>query len=124
VHEADLGHRLHVVVTMNADHWMSRTKRSQATSAVKTTPRLHVRTSIRSGRVLLRLAVTSPGIAGPDGHVRVLRKSVAVGGFRVVDGHGSKLLARMRHGTHDLTVVYHGGPLETAGRKTVTVRIP
>lgn len=124
VQEADLGHRLHVVVTMDADHWVSRTKRSQATTAVKTAPRLHVRTSIRSGRVFLRLAVTSPGLSAPDGHVQVSRRSVVVGGFRVVDGHGSKMLARMRPGTHELTVVYHGGPLETVGRKTVTVRVP
>ena len=30
VQEADLGHRVHVVVTMDADNWVSRTKRSAA----------------------------------------------------------------------------------------------
>ena len=47
-----------------------------------------------------------------------------VGAFTVVDGRGSRLLAPMRAGTHTLTVVYRGGPLETAGRTTVTVTVP
>ena len=36
VQEADLGHRVHVVVTMDADNWVSRTKRSAATDDVRT----------------------------------------------------------------------------------------
>ena len=124
VQESDLGHRLHVVVTLDADQWISRTKRSEATADVRTKPQLHVRTSIRSGRVYLRLTVTSPGVSAPDGTVRVSRGPVVVGRFHVVDGHGSKLLAHLRHGTRTLTIVYHGGALEAVGRTTVTVTIP
>jgi hypothetical protein len=121
---ADLGHRIHVVVSMDADHWVSRSKRSPATDAVRTKPQLHAHTSMRSGRVFLRLDVTSPGVSSPHGAVRVLRGSVVLGRFHVTDGHGSKLLAHMRHGTRQLTIVYHGGPLESVGRKTVTVTVP
>jgi hypothetical protein len=124
VQEADLGHRLRVVVTMRAENWVSRTKHSDSVTDIKTTPRLHVRTSMKSGRVLLRLTVSSPGLVAPDGFARVWRGGTVVGRFPVVDGHGSRLLARMRHGTHQLKVVYHGGPQETVGRKTVTVTVP
>jgi surface antigen len=125
VQPRDLGHRLHVVVRMDADNWVSRERRSESTDEVRTSPRLHVHTSIRSGgRVFLRLTVTSPGLSAPDGHAKVLRKSDVVGRFRVVDGHGHRLLVRMRHGTHHLTLLYHGGPQETVRRRTVTVTIP
>jgi hypothetical protein len=30
----------------------------------------------------------------------------------------------MRHGKHELKVVFRGGPLETVARKTVTVTVP
>jgi hypothetical protein len=124
VRESDLGHRIHVVVTLEADEWVSRTKRSVATDDVRTKPRLHVRTSIRSSRVFLRLTVSAPGLSAPDGTVRVWRGSAVVGRFEVVDRHGSKLLARMRHGKRELTVVYRGGPLEKVARTTLTVTVP
>lgn len=124
VQEADLGHTLHVVVTMTADHWVSRTRQSATITDIRTTPRLHVRTSLRNGRVFLRLGVTSPGLVSPQGFARVLRGKTVVGRFAVVDGRGSRLLARMSRGTHRLTVVYHGGTQETVGRKTVTVTVP
>jgi surface antigen len=124
VQEADLGHRVHVVVTMRAENWVPRTRHSESVTDIKTVPRLHVRTSMKSGRVLLRLTVSSPGLSAPSGFVRVWHGDTVVGRFSVVDGHGSRLLARMRHGTHKLTVVYHGGPQETVGRTTVSVTIP
>jgi surface antigen len=124
VREADLGHRIRVVVTLEADHWVSRTRRSAATDAVRTRPSLQVSTSIRSGRVFVRVTVSAPGLTAPDGSVRVWRNSVRVGRFPVGDGHGSALLARMRHGKHELKVVFRGGPLETVARKTVTVTVP
>ncbi len=123
VQEADLGHRIHVVVTLDADDWVSRTRRSEATGDVRTTPHLHAHTSLRSGRVFLRLLVSAPGMSAPNGSVRVWRGSVVVGRFQVVDGHGSKLLAKLRHGKHELTVVYRGGPLEQVTRTTVTVTV-
>jgi hypothetical protein len=124
VRATDLGHRLRVVVTMTADNWVSRTQRSPSVSDIKTVPQLHVHTSIRDGRVFLKLIVTSPGLASPEGYARVWRGKTAVGRISVVDGEGSRLLARMRPGTHTLTVVYHGGSQETVGRKTVTVTVP
>jgi len=42
----------------------------------------------------------------------------------VVDGHGHRLLAPMHAGTHQLTVVYHGGALERVARITVPVTFP
>jgi surface antigen len=120
----DLGHRLHVVVTMSADNWLSRTKRSESVTNVKTAPHLRARTSMRDGRVFLRLAVSAPGVSAPVGFARVWRGNTVVGRLSVVDGHGSRLLARMRRGTHELRIVYHGGSQETVGRKTVTVTIP
>jgi surface antigen len=124
VQVADLGHKLRVAVTLSAENWVPRTKQSESVTDVKTTPRLHVRTSMRSGRVHLRLTVTSPGLTAPDGTARVWRGKTVVGRFPVVDGEGARLLAHMRSGTHKLVVVYHGGPQETVARKTVTVTIP
>jgi surface antigen len=124
VQEADLGHRIHVVVTVRAQHWVTRTRHSVATDAVRTRPSVHVHTSISSGRVFVRVSVTAPGLSAPDGTVRVRRGSVVLGRFPVVDGHGGKRLAAMRHGQREITVVYRGGPLETVVRKTVTVTVP
>ena len=124
VQPADLGHRLHVVVTEHAQNWLPRERRSVALSGIRTTPRLHVRTSLRQGRVHLHLVVESPGLAAPAGVARVRLGSRRVGLFTVTDGVGSRLLASMRRGTHTLTVVYRGGPEETVGRRTVTVTVP
>ncbi|WP_331525978.1 CHAP domain-containing protein [Nocardioides sp.] len=124
VQTSDLGHHLHVSVTMSADNWLSRARRSVAVGDVKTTPRLHVRTSLRGGRVFLRLLVESPGITEPNGVARVRLGDHRVGLFDVTDGRGSRRLAPMRRGTHTLTVIYRGGPLETVGIRTVTVTIP
>jgi surface antigen len=124
VQNADLGHHLHVVVTAQADNWLPRDRRSVAGAAVLTAPRLHVRTSLRNGRVFLRLVVESPGLDAPDGQAGVRAGRHRVGLFDVTDGRGSRLLAPMRRGTHTLTVTYHGGPLETVGRKTFTVTVP
>ncbi len=121
----DVGHDVHVEVTMRARHWVSTTRRSVGTAAVRTVPVLHVHTSIRNGRVFLRLRVVSPGLAAaPGGSARALRHHAQLGRFAVVDGLGSRLLASMRAGTHPITVVYRGGALETVGRITVPVTIP
>jgi hypothetical protein len=124
VQTTDLRHRLHVVVTMRAENWTSRTRRSTAVAEIKAQPRLHLRTSIRSGRVHLAMGVRSHGLADAEGYARVWRGHHLVGRVSVVDGDGSKLLARMRRGTHTLRVVYRGGLQETIGRKSVTVTVP
>jgi hypothetical protein len=124
VQPADLGHHVHVVVTMQADNWVSRTKRSTSVTEVRTRPRLHPHTSIRDGRVFLRLVVRAPGLTAPTGGAKVWLGRHRVGSFDVTDGRGSRLLASLRHGTHTLTVVYHGSAQETVGRTTVTVTVP
>ena len=125
VQEADLGHSLHVVVTMRAAHWISRTKRSAPVTDVRTRPRLHAHTSIRHGRVFLRLVVDA---AGPE-----LGQRAGDGVARAPPG---RTLRWSRTGpaagcwphcgtaTHTLTLVYRGGPEETTGRATVNVRVP
>jgi surface antigen len=124
VQQGDLGHRLHVEVTMRAVNWTANTRRSAATQDVRTRPRLHVHTSLRDGRVFLRLSVSAPGLTGLEGRAKVWLRHQRVGRFDVTDGHGSRLLAALRRGTRTLTVVYRGGPHETVGRKTVTVTVP
>lgn len=124
VRKADLGHRIHVQATLEAANWVSRTRHSVATDPVRTKPSLRVRTSVRSGRIFLRVTVSAPGLSAPDGKVRVRRGSVVVGRIPIVDGHGGRLLAAMRHGQREVTVVYRGGPLETVARTTVTVTVP
>jgi surface antigen len=121
----DVGHSVHVEVTMRARNWVSATRRSMGSAQVRTVPVLHVHTSIRNGRVFLRLRVVSPGLAAaPGGSARALRHHTSVGRFPVVDGRGSRLLAPMRAGTHTITVLYLGGAMETPGRISVPVTIP
>ncbi len=121
----DVGHFVNVQVTMRAQNWVSATRRSAGTARVLTVPVLHVHTSIRNGRVFLRLRVVSPGLAAaPVGSARVLLARRAGRPVPVVDGRGSRLLAPMRAGTHPITVVYRGGAMETIGRITVPVTIP
>jgi surface antigen len=124
VRPADVGHRLHVVVTMRAKNWTPVVRRSAVTDHARTVPTLGVTTSIRSGRVLLQLDVHTPGLASPAGRARVLLGTRGLGKFRVVDGVGSHLLARLASGTHRLTVVYHGGAHQTSARTHVTVTVP
>ncbi len=121
----DVGQRIHVQVTVSAANWVSKTRRSVGTARVRTVPVLHARTTIRHGRVFLSLRVVSPGLAhAPAGTARVWRHQERVGRLAVSDGRGSRLLAPMRAGSHTLTVVYHGGALEKAGRITVPVTVP
>jgi hypothetical protein len=124
VQSEDLGHRVHVVVTLRAENWTSRTKRSAAVDDIRTQPRLHPRTSLHDGRVFLRLVVRDAGLAAPDGRATVLLGSHRVGRFDVTGGRGSRLLAAMRHGRHTLTIVYRGGAQEAVGRTTVDVTVP
>jgi len=124
VQTRDLGHHLHVVVTMRAQNWLPRDRRSAGVTEVRTAPRLHVHTSLRHGRVFLRLLVRESGLTAPDGSARVRLGHHRVGAFTVTDGRGSRLLAPMRHGQRTLTIVYRGGPQETVGRTTVTVTVP
>ena len=125
VRSADVGRRIHVQVTVAAKNWVSVSRRSLASAHVRTVPVLHVRTTIRHGRVFLSLRVVSPGLAhAPVGTARVWRHQQRVGHFAIVDGRGSRRLAHMRAGTHTLTVVYHGGALEKVGRITVPVTVP
>jgi hypothetical protein len=124
VQPADLGHGLHVVVTVHALHWLPRDRRSVARTDIMTAPHLRVHTSMRDGRVLLRLAVVSPGIESAAGQARVRLGTRRIGMFAVVDGHGKRLLAPMRRGSHQLTVIYRGGPLERLAVRTVTVTVP
>ncbi len=125
VQPADVGHHVHVEVTVRSPHWVPVTRRSVATETVRTVPVLHVRTTIRHGRVYLRLRVVSPGLVRtPAGTARTWLHSQRVGAFPVVDGRGTRLLAPMRAGAHTITVIYRGGPFETVGRITVPVRVP
>jgi len=124
VQPTDLGHRIHVVVTMRAENWTSRTKRSLAITEIKTQPRLHPHTSLHQGRVFLRLVVQAAGLSEPDGSANVWLGRHRVGRFDVTNGRGSRLLAAMRRGTHTLTIVYRGGSQETVGRRTVDVTVP
>jgi surface antigen len=124
VRTADLGHSLHVVVTMRAQNWVTRVKRSVSVTDVRTRPRLHPHTSLRDGRVFLRLVVRAPGLSELQGAAKVWLGGHRVGRFNVSDGRGSRLLAAMKHGRHTLTVVYHGGVHETVGRTSVTVTVP
>ena len=122
---ADVGQRIHVQVTVTAKNWVSVSRMSVASAPVRTVPVLHVRTTIRHGRVFLSLRVVSPGLAhAPAGTARVWLHQQRVGHVTVVDGRGSRLLAPIRAGTHTLTVVYHGGSLEKVGRITVPVTVP
>ena len=86
----DVGHRVHVQVTMRAENWVPVTRRSVRTAQVRTVPVLHVRTSIRHGRVYLRLRVVSPGLdQAPAGTARVWRpRRSGWAASQVVDGRG------------------------------------
>ena len=108
VRPADLGHRLHVSVTVRAPHWVPRTRHSVGIGDLRAVPTLDPSTSMQGSRVLLDLAVNAPGLSSPAGHVVVKRGTRVVGRFDVADGHGSRLLRHMVKGRHTLTVVYRG----------------
>jgi hypothetical protein len=120
----DVGHHVHVEVTYRATNWTPVTRRSVAVDGIRTVPTLHVRTTMRHGRVYLRLRVRAPGVSSPTGTARVLEGKHGLGHFDVVDGHGGTLLAVLPSGSHELTVVYHGGRRQKSARTTVPVTVP
>jgi surface antigen len=124
VQRGDVLHHLRVVVTMKAEHWVSRQRGSLATDSVLTVPTLVADTTFSAGHVHLTLDVHAPGLASPSGDARVLLKTRGLGRFHVADGHGAVRLALLAPGTHRLTVVYHGGIHQTAARIHVTVTVP
>jgi surface antigen len=124
VRARDVGHHVHVQVTYRATHWTPVTRRSLAVRGIRTVPALHVRTTIKDGRVYLRLLVHAPGVSSPRGTTRVFKGTHRVGRFDVVAGHGGRLLAHLSPGTHELTVVYHGDGRQTSVRTTVPVTVP
>jgi hypothetical protein len=124
VQPGDLGHRLHVEVTVREQNWVPRTRHSASVGDVRTRPQLHAHTSLRQGRVFLKLVVSAPGLATVAGQAKVLLGGHRIGLFTVTDGRGSRLLGLLHHGTHTLTIVYHGGAQEMVGRKTITVTVP
>ena len=121
---ADVGHRIHVEVTVRAPHWVPLTRRSVATAQVRTVPVLHV--APRSGTAASSSGSTSSPPASPQRPRAQPGRCVtsALGRFTVVDGRGSRLLAPMRPGTHPIIVIYRGGAMETPGRITVPVTVP
>jgi surface antigen len=123
VQPGDLGHRLHVYVTMKAQHWVARTRHSVGVAHLRTVPALDASTSMKGGRVLLDLTVTAPGLASPDGRAVVKRGSRVVGRFTVTGGHGSRLLRHLVSGRHTLTVIYRGDQQVKAVKK-VPVTVP
>jgi hypothetical protein len=123
VQPADLGHHLLVEVRVTARNWVSRTQRSDVVDDLRTTPSLHASTAIRSGRVELTLHVTAPGLASPDGFVRVWRGSTWVGKFVVTDGVGSGFPHHLTKGKHTLKLVYRGDQQVTTSTK-VPVTVP
>jgi hypothetical protein len=72
----------------------------------------------------LNLTVDAAGLSSVDGQAKVWLGHRRVGALDVTDGHGSRLLAALKHGPHTLQLVYRGGPEETVGRATVTVTVP
>jgi hypothetical protein len=119
VRPADLGHRLHVSVTVTADHWVPRTRRSAGLGHLRTVPTLQATTSMEGRRVRLDLTVTAPGLSSPAGHVVVKRGTRVVGRFDVTAGQGSRLLRHMVKGSHTLTVVYRGD-----GQVKAVIKVP
>ncbi len=120
----DVGHHVHVEVTYRATNWTPVTRRSVAIHGIRTLPTLHVRTTMRHGRVYVRLRVRAPGVSSPRGTARVLEGKRGLGRFVVVDGHGGTLLRLLAPGTHELTVIYHGGARQKSVRTTVPVTVP
>ena len=120
---ADVGHRVHVLVTLHAEHWTNHHTRSQATRIVRSIPVLRIHDALRHGRVELRLAVRAPGIAAPTGRMQVTDHGHLVGHAPVVDGHVTKLLRRLNRGTHRL-VLHYAGPHQTNAHTLVIVQVP
>jgi surface antigen len=123
VRPGDLGHPLHVEVTVTAENWVTRSRRSAAVDDIRTAPSLHASTAIRSGRVELTMHVTALGLASPDGVAKVWHGQTLVGRFAVSDGEGSRLLQHLAKGTHTLKVVYRGEQ-QTPATTKVRVTVP
>ena len=118
---ADLGHRIHVVVTMRAPQLGPADQALGGDRDVRTAPRLHVRTSIRTRpRVPAAARERSRPDRTPTARPASGWDGQSVGRFD--GGRRSRQPAaapRCGTGAHTLTVVYRGGARETVGRTTV-----
>ncbi|MEV7428487.1 CHAP domain-containing protein [Nocardioides sp. NPDC092400] len=116
----DAGHRMSLRVDLAAPHYRSATSTVRTDGSVATTSSLAVRATGRAGRAVVVVDVSAPGLSGPGGPVKV-----KVGGrtvtATVVGGRARVVVAKVRAGRHQVTVVYAGTSLVRSSRATTTV---
>ncbi len=120
---ADVGHRIAVRITLAAQHWASKTARVAAPTRVRSVPLVEATSTVIRNRVVLRFAVTAPGIAHPDGRVVVTEGDTRVGTVLISGGRGRLALTQVPSGVHRYRLAY-AGPLQTSVNRRLDVTVP
>ena len=120
---ADVGHRVAVRVTATAPHWAPARARARAETVTRSVPELTVRTTSHATSAGVGIRVVTPGLAGPDGTVRVYEGDTLRATVTITDGHGYVRLTHLSPGTHHLVLRYQGPGPQVPASKRVAVTV-
>ena len=110
VRKRDVGHHITPRVTLGAPHWASTAKRARA-GTVSTVPQVTAKVATRTTSAVLNVRVATPGLADPEGKVRVYEHRRLVATLVITDHRAHARLRHLSPGTHRLVLRYSGpGP--------------
>lgn len=120
---ADVGHHIAARVTLTAPHWSSTSTRARADRVVRTAPRMTARVAEHVSSADLYIRVATPGLADPQGEIRVYAHHRLLDTVVVTDHRAHTRLQQLSAGSHTLVLRYDGpGPqIAVSQRVTFTV---
>lgn len=123
VNTGDLGHRLSVRVKFSAAGYTSRTVTTAPTGLAKATSTVRASATVGTNKVAFTIRVAAPGVAAPDGTVRVSFGRDAYRIVKVVDGRASLSLTGQPSGARTYDFRFNGTSTVTWStyRRTVTI---
>ena len=121
--DADVGRRITAHVVLSHTGYRTLTVPLRTAGVVTTVPSLQVDATGKSGRAVVKVRVTAPGVAAPTGRLTVKIGGREVAG-RVVDGRAKVVVDGLSAGTRTVKVFYDGTSAILPGKARTTVRIP
>ena len=89
----------------------------------RSVPELTVRTTSYATSARVGIRVLTPGLAGPDGTVRVYEGDTLRATVTITDGHGYVRLTHLSPGTHHLVLRYQGPGPQVPASKRVAITV-
>lgn len=119
----DVGHAITLRVDLTAPHFRSASTTVRPDGRVATTSEVALRTNGKKGRAVVVVDVTAPGVAAPDGTVKI-KVAKRIVEATVTGGRARAVVRNVKAGRLPVVVVYRGTEVIRSSRAsgTVTVR--